>query len=270
MQIGIHLPHIGRKAGPDAIRRAAIQAEELGFADVWVSEHIIIPKGASYPPSPNFWDPVLTLTWAAAYTRRVKLGTSVLVLPMRHPLPLAKELATLQNLSQGRLILGAGVGWMEAEFAALGVPFRERGRRMDEGIAMMKAVWNDDPVTFLTRWIEARIETMRMQPKPCAPIPIWIGGSSDAAINRALRLDGWHGSRVTSEQASSVVQRLRASRPEPSFTISLRTAYDDGLRGRLEAYKAAGVQHVLVAPEERELEEYLAAVERVARAAEGL
>ena len=147
MQIGIHLPHIGRKAGPDAIRRAAVQAEELGFADVWVSEHIIIPKDANYPPSPNFWDPVLTLTWAAACTQRVRLGTSVLVLPMRHPLPLAKELATLQNLSRGRLILGAGVGWMEAEFNALGVPFRERGRRMDEGIAMMKAVWSDDPVT---------------------------------------------------------------------------------------------------------------------------
>jgi alkanesulfonate monooxygenase SsuD/methylene tetrahydromethanopterin reductase-like flavin-dependent oxidoreductase (luciferase family) len=159
---------------------------------------------------------------------------------------------------------------MEAEFAALGVPFRERGRRMDEGIGLMKAVWNDDPVTFPTRWIEAKVETMRMQPKPSAPIPIWIGGSSDAAINRALRLDGWHGSRVTPEQAPAMVRRLRAARPEPSFTISLRTGYDDGLRTRLEAYKAAGVQHVLVAPEERGLEEYLAAVERVARAAEGL
>ena len=274
MQIGIHLPHIGRKAGPDAIRRAAVQAEELGFADVWVSEHIIIPKDANYPPSPNFWDPVLTLTWAAAYTQRVKLGTSVLVLPMRHPLPLAKELATLQNLSQGRLILGGGVGWMEAEFDALGVPFRERGRRMDEGIAMMQAVWNDDPVTFPTRWIAAKIDTMRMQPKPCAPIPIWIGGSSDAAIARALRLDGWHGSRVTPEQAPAMVQRLRAGRPDAAFTISLRTS-DEGrdsgaLRGRLEAYKAAGVQHVLVAPEERELDVYLTAVERVARCAEGI
>ena len=99
MRLGIHLPHIGRKAGPDAIRRAAIQAEELGFADVWVSEHIIVPKDAAYPPSAIFWDPVLTLTWAAACTSRVGLGTSVLVLPMRHPLPLAKELATLQNLS---------------------------------------------------------------------------------------------------------------------------------------------------------------------------
>ena len=119
MQLGIHLPHIGRKASPDAIRRAAIQAEELGFADAWVSEHIILPNGAPYPPSNIFYEPVLTLTWAAACTRRIKLGTTVLVLPMRHPVPLAKELATLAILSQGRLILGAGVGWMEAEFRAL-------------------------------------------------------------------------------------------------------------------------------------------------------
>ena len=139
MQIGIHLPHIGRKASADTIRRAAIQAEELGFADVWVSEHIIIPKGAAYPPSPIFWDPVLTLTWAAAFTKRVKLGTSVLVLPMRHPLPLAKELATLQNLSQGRLILGGGVGWMEVGVRCAGCAIPRtraahgRGHRDDEG-----------------------------------------------------------------------------------------------------------------------------------------
>ncbi|WP_158925471.1 TIGR03619 family F420-dependent LLM class oxidoreductase, partial [Acidisphaera sp. S103] len=195
MKLGIHLPHIGRKAGPDSIRRTAIQAEELGFDDVWVSEHIIVPKDGGYPPSPNFWDPVLTLTWAAAATTKVRLGTSVLVLPMRHPLPLAKELATLQNLSGGRLILGAGVGWLEAEFDALGVPFKERGRRMDEGIAMMRAVWSQDPVSFDSKWIPAKIDNMRAQPQPIAPIPIWIGGSSDAAIKRALRLDGWHGSR---------------------------------------------------------------------------
>ncbi|HJU15016.1 MAG TPA: LLM class flavin-dependent oxidoreductase, partial [Stellaceae bacterium] len=166
MRLGIHLPHIGRKAGPEAIRRAAVQAEELGFADVWASEHIIVPKGAPYPPSPIFYDPVLTLTWAAAATRRVGLGTSVLVLPMRHPLPLAKELATLQGLSDGRLILGAGVGWLEAEFAALGVPFAERGRRMDEGIAMMRAVWSQDPVNFSARHIPAVLDEMRMLPHP--------------------------------------------------------------------------------------------------------
>src|SRR5580700_10882994 len=273
MRLGIHLPQIGRKAGPDGIRRAAVQAEELGFADVWTSEHIIVPAGAMYPPSPNFYDPVLTLTWAAAYTKRVGLGTSVLVLPMRHPLPLAKELATLQNLSAGRLILGAGVGWLEAEFAALGVPFNERGRRTDEGIAMMRAVWNDDPVSFDAKWIPAVIDQMRMQPKPEKPIPIWIGGTSEPALKRALRLDGWHGSRATPEQAAPIVKQLREERPRPDFAISLRASWDTkddaALKARLEGYEAVGVQHVLVEPFDRELDGWLHSVERIAGAGAG-
>jgi probable F420-dependent oxidoreductase len=274
MRVGIHLPHIGRKAGPEAIRRAAIQAEELGFGDAWSSEHIIIPKGAPYPPSAIFYDPVLTLTWAAAYTKRIGLGTSVLVLPMRHPLPLAKELATLQNLSEGRLILGAGVGWLEAEFAALGVPFGERGRRMDEGIAMMLAVWGEDPVSFTARHIPAVIDNMRMLPQPVKPIPIWIGGSSEAALARALRLDGWHGSRLSPEAAAPIVRRLREKRPGPEFTISLRSSWsgknDAALGERITAYADAGVDHVLVEPAERTLDDWLRAVEWVARAAEGI
>jgi probable F420-dependent oxidoreductase len=274
MQLGIHLPHIGRKAGPDSIRRAAVQAEELGFDDVWVSEHIIVPKDEAYPPTPNFWDPVLTLTWAAAVTSRVRLGTSVLVLPLRHPLPLAKELATLQNLSGGRLILGAGVGWLEAEFDALGVPFKERGRRMDEGIAMMRAVWSDDPVTFESKWIAAKIDRMVAQPQPIHPIPIWIGGSSDAAIGRALRHDGWHGSRVSPEQTAAVVKRLRAERPGEDFTVSVRMVVDagtvGGVRDTLEAYRDAGVQHVLAAPDDRDIETYLATAEAFRRAGKGI
>jgi probable F420-dependent oxidoreductase len=274
MRLGIHLPHIGQKASADAIRRAAIQAEELGFADVWVSEHIIVPRDRIYPPSAIFWDPVLTLTWAAACTNRVRLGTSVLVLPMRHPLPLAKELATLQNLSGGRLILGAGVGWLEDEFAALGVPFRQRGRRMDEGIAMMRAAWHDDPVSFAAKTIPSVIEDMRILPKPAKPIPIWIGGTSEPALQRALRLDGWHGSRATPEQAAPIVRRLRAARPDSGFAVSLRYGWDGrdagALRARLEGYEAAGVEHVLVEPAERELGDWLAAVERVAGAGEGM
>src|SRR5262249_46158504 len=148
------------------------------------------------------------------------------VLPMRHPLPLAKELATLQNLSGGRFILGAGVGWLEAEFAALGVPFNERGRRMDEGIAMMRAVGSDGPGGFDARHVPAEIDGMRMMPKPERPIPIWIGGTSEAALQRAARHDGWHGSRAMPEQAASLVKRLREARPEPDFAISLRTNWD--------------------------------------------
>jgi probable F420-dependent oxidoreductase len=275
MRVGIHLPHIGRKAGPEAIRRAAIQAEELGFSDAWSSEHIIIPKGAPYPPSALFYDPVLTLTWAAAYTKKIGLGTSVLVLPMRHPLPLAKELATLQCLSEGRLILGAGVGWLEAEFAALGVPFRERGRRMDEGIAMMRAVWSEDPVSFPARHIPAVIEDMRMLPQPVKPIPIWIGGSSEAALARAVRLaDGCHGSRLSPEDAAPIVRRLREQRPEPGFAISLRCGWDGkdegALGARPAAYGEAGVEHILAEPAERALDDWLREVERVARATEGV
>jgi probable F420-dependent oxidoreductase len=275
MRVGIHLPHIGRKAGPEAIRRAAIQAEELGFSDAWSSEHIIIPKGAPYPPSALFYDPVLTLTWAAAYTKKIGLGTSVLVLPMRHPLLLAKELATLQCLSEGRLILGAGVGWLEAEFAALGAPFRERGRRMDEGIAMMRAVWSEDPVSFPARHIPAVIEDMRMLPQPVKPIPIWIGGSSEAALARAVGLaDGWHGSRLSPEAAAPIVRRLREQRPEPGFAVSMRYGWDGkdegALVARLAAYREAGVEHILAEPAERALDDWLRAVERVARVTEGV
>jgi probable F420-dependent oxidoreductase len=275
MQLGIHLPHIGRKAGPDAIRRAAVQAEELGFADVWVSEHVILPKAAPYPPSPSFYEPILTLTWAAAATTRVRLGTSVVVLPMHHPVPIAKQLATLQGLSGGRVIFGIGVGWLEAEFAAMGVPFRERGRRMDESIALLRALWSEDPVSFQTRYITAEIAEMRMQPPPPAPIPIWVGGSSEKALARAVHLcDGWHGSRLLPDKAAPIIRRLRGERPEPGFAISLRTGWDGKdqaeLRDRLAAYREAGAGHILAEPADREIEDWLRSVEKIGRAAEGL
>jgi probable F420-dependent oxidoreductase len=208
MQLGIHLPHIGRKAGPDAIRRAAVQAEELGFADVWVSEHVILPKGAPYPPSPCFYEPILTLTWAAAATQRVRLGTSVLVLPMHHPVPIAKQLATLQCLSGGRVICGIGVGWLEAEFAAMGVPFRERGRRMDESIAMLRALWSEDPVSFQTRSIVAEIVEMRMQPLPSARSRYGVG---------AARRRRWHGRRVFATVGMG--RGCRPTRQHPSSAV---------------------------------------------------
>jgi probable F420-dependent oxidoreductase len=273
MQLGIHLPHVGRKAGPDAIRRAAVQAEDLGFADVWVSEHVILPKDAPYPPSPAFYEPILTLTWAAAATRRVRLGTSVIVLPMHHPVPVAKQVATLQSLSEGRVVFGIGVGWLEAEFAALGVPFRERGRRTDESIALMRALWRDDPVSFPSKYIAAAIADMRMEPKP-APIPIWVGGSSEKALARAVKLcDGWHGSRLPPDKAAPIIARLRGERPAP-FAISLRTAWDGKdageLAGRLAAYRDVGAGHVLVEPADRAIDDWLRSVEKIAKAGEGV
>ena len=270
LKLGIHLPHAGEQAAPALIRRHAIRAEALGFEDVWVSEHIIVPR-ADFPRSPLFYDPVVTLSYVAAVTERVKLGTTVLVLPMRHPLPLAKELASLHNLSNGRLILGAGVGWLEPEFAALGVPFKERGRRMDEGIAMMRAAWHDDPISFEARVIPAEIHEMRMQPPPCTPIPIWIGGSSEPALARAARMDGWHGSsRSTPDELDAIIARLRRERPEPGYTISMRIRFDNdavAMREKLAGLEEAGVQHVLIEPMERELEAWLRATEQVGKLA---
>jgi probable F420-dependent oxidoreductase len=271
MQIGIHLPHAGEQASPERIRRAAMRAEELGLSDVWVSEHIIVPR-SGFPRSPLFYDPVLSLTWAAAVTTRVRLGTSVLVLPMRHPLPLAKELATLQNFSEGRLILGVGVGWLEAEFRALGVPFHERGRRLDEGLAMMRAVWSQDPVTFRGRWIPGEIIEMTMAPPPLRPIPVWFGARSEAAIRRTVRIgDGWHGSQLTPAAAAPLIARLRRERPEPEFTISMRVHWqgeDEGELGdRLAAYAEIGVQHVMVHPADRDVDDWDAVIDGAGRAA---
>jgi probable F420-dependent oxidoreductase len=271
MQLGIHLPHAGEQATPALIRHAAIRAEALGLSDVWVSEHIIVPR-ATFPRSPLFYDPVLSLTWAAAVTERVRLGTSVLVLPMRHPLPLAKELATLQNLSDGRLILGAGVGWLEAEFRALGVPFHERGRRTDEGVAMMRAVWTQDPVTFHAKYIDAEIDEMTMRPQPVKPIPIWFGARSEAAYRRTVRIgDGWHGSQLSPEEAAPVVARLRRDRPEPEFTISLRYHWNGKeagvLRAAVAAYEAVGVQHLMVHPLDRDVDDWDTVIEGVGRVA---
>jgi probable F420-dependent oxidoreductase len=271
MQLGIHLPHAGSQASPELIKRHARRAEDLGLSDVWVSEHIIVPR-ASFPRSPLFYDPVLTLTWVAAVTERVRLGTSVIVLPMRHPLPLAKELATLHNLSGGRLILGVGVGWLEAEFAALGVPFHERGRRMDEGIAMMRAVWSQDPVSFEAKYIPSVIKDMTMLPQPVSHIPMWHGSRSEAAHRRTVRIgDGWHGSQVSPAEAAPVIQRLRRDQPEPSFTISIRSHWNGKdlgeMKERVAAYREVGVQHIMVHPQDREVDDWDTVIEGVGKVA---
>jgi alkanesulfonate monooxygenase SsuD/methylene tetrahydromethanopterin reductase-like flavin-dependent oxidoreductase (luciferase family) len=193
---------------------------------------------------------------------------------MHHPLPIAKQVATLQCLSNGRVIFGIGAGWLEAEFAALGVPFRERGRRTDEAIAMLRALWHDDPVSFKPKYVAAEIADMRMLPLPPAPIPIWVGGSSERALARAVKLcDGWHGSRFSPDKAAPVIRALRAQRPEAGFAISLRTAWDGKdageLRERLSAYRDAGAGHIMVQPEEREVDDWLRSGEKIARAGEG-
>jgi probable F420-dependent oxidoreductase len=255
-------------SGPDAITRAARHAEDLGFVDVWVSDHLVRPAAQDYP-SPYLFDPLVTLTWAAAVTERIGLGTSVLVVPTHNPLELANSLASLDALSAGRLTVGVGAGWSELEYRALGYEFHNRGERLDEAIDLFRKAWSEDPVSFHGKFTSC--DDLQMLPKPARPIPIWIGGSSEPAYRRAgERGDGYQAVGLTVEQAGPVVERIRRDRPDVAFPISLRTGWDPQgmdpgrIREELAAFGDAGIQHVVAAPWRRDLESWLGSMDQLA------
>jgi probable F420-dependent oxidoreductase len=250
------------------MRRAARHGEELGFADLWVSDHVVIPAEQTYP-SPYLYDPIVTLTCGAAVTTTIGLGTSVLVLPHHNPLWLANALASLDALSEGRLTVAAGVGWSEGEFAALGQSFHDRGERTDEIIDLLRVCWRDDPTTFEGR--HYRFADIRLLPKPAHDIPLWVGGSSEPAYRRGVeRGDGFQLIGVDPDQARVVCERLRRDRPEDDFTISLRTGWDpqgmdpDTIRHERDAFAAAGIQHVVSAPWRADLDDWLRSMDLLA------
>lgn len=269
MKIGIHLPQYGRVSGEaGAVARAARHAEDLGFDGVWVSDHVVHPAEQSYP-SPHLCDPIVTLTWAAAVTDRVDLGTSVLVVPQHSPLELANALATLDALSGGRVIAGVGVGWSEREFDALGFSFADRGARTDDVLRAWRAIWTEDPVSY--EGTHVSFSDLRVLPKPAHRIPIWVGGSGPRARRRAVELgDGHHLIGVTPEEARAPIAEVRARRPEPEFVVSLRTGWDprgmdhDVIRAELEAYAEAGVTYVVCAPWRSDLDDWLRSMDQLA------
>jgi probable F420-dependent oxidoreductase len=264
MRLGIHLPQYGRAASPEAIRAVAVRAEALGFQDVWVSDHILQPAGQGYP-SPYLFDALLTLGWAAAVTERVRLGTSVLVIPQYHPLQLANSLASLDRLSGGRVTVVGGVGWSRAEYEALDQDFATRGARMDEALALMRTVWTQDPASFHGRHYD--VTDVRVLPQPAGAVPIWIGGSSAAALRRAVAADGYQGISTKPDELAPVVAALRAQRPGDEFTISYRTGWDPQgmdpalIRDERDAYAAVGVQHVVAAPWRTSADDWIRSME---------
>ena len=212
MRLGVNVPNFGPGTNPDTLRRWALTVEGLGFGLLMMSDHVAVtPDVAREYPAP-FYEPFTALSWLAGLTRRVRLGTTVLIVPYRHPLLTARMAANLNDLSGGRLVLGVGVGWARQEFDALGVPFRERGRLTDEHLLAIRAAWRD----------EGDYRSGR--------IPVWIGGNSDAALRRAVRLgDAWHPLRFTPGWMAEAAARLKAGaaeqqRPEPALMprIALR------------------------------------------------
>ena len=201
------LPNYGEGSSPAGIRRTAELAEELGFASVWTTEHIIVGPEAVDPYGRGY-DALVTLGWIAGWTERIALGTSVVILPLHNPMQLAKQAATLQELSGGRFALGVGMGWHRDEFDFMGVAFERRGRRADEAIGVMRALWRGEQA-FAGRYWSFREATA--EPHPTPRPEIWIGGSSDRAIRRALELgDVWHPSRRSDPDH---VRRVKAEHP---------------------------------------------------------
>lgn len=205
MQFGAHIFGVGELADPKTLVEVAQLAEALGYHSIFVADHIIVPRGLEskypysgdgsfpYAPDQNWLDPMVALGYLAGLTQTIRLGTSVTVLPMRHPIITAKQIVSADHLSGGRVIFGAGVGWMAEEFTLLGESFHDRGRRTNEYLQLIKTLWTEDNPRFEGDYFN--VSDCGFAPKSTQRphVPIWIGGESKAALRRAARLgNGWH------------------------------------------------------------------------------
>jgi probable F420-dependent oxidoreductase len=222
MRIGVSLPNVGLDHGKEMLFPVAIAAEQLGFDSLWAAHHVVLPyeRRSDYPykrsgteiamdPGMQWLDPLVTLSLVAGVTDRVRLGTSVLVLPYCNPVTLASTAAAIDVLSEGRFLLGVGAGWMREEFAAIGVPADERGARTDEHIQVLRTLWRDDPASFSGRFTSFEGVALATTPRTEGGPPIWVGGNTDPALRRALAHgDGWHGFELYPEDMPDVRSRL--------------------------------------------------------------
>ncbi|MEU9138936.1 LLM class flavin-dependent oxidoreductase [Streptomyces sp. NPDC048404] len=191
MRIGVNVPNFGPGTNPDVLARWAKTVEGLGFDLLMLSDHVAITSDVAKQYPAPFYEPVTTLAWLAGITTRIKLGTTVLIAPYRHPLLVARMAANLHQLSGGRLILGVGVGWAREEFEALGVAFERRGALTDEHLRAIRAAWENEA------------------DYGCGQVPIWVGGNSDAAMRRAVRFASpWHPLRFTMPWFREALNRL--------------------------------------------------------------
>ena len=234
MDFGVCLPQYGREVAFDDLRAVAEDAEAFGFDSVWVSDHIITPEHLQASIGPTFFDAFVVLSHASALTRRVKLGTTVMVAPYRNPVVAAKIISTLDALSGGRVILGVGTGGAPDEFAALGIPESQRGARTDEYLAAMIELWTNDPSNYHGRFVS--FESVRFAPKPVQKPhpPIWVGGRSDPALRRAVRFgSAWHPTQMPVDTLRERMSRLAelssgSGRPvPPDTTIHQSVAFQE-------------------------------------------
>lgn len=272
MKFGVCIPHYGRPIDVDGLTEMAVRAEQMGFDSVWVTDHIIVPHvipgRTDIVYRQDMLEPLSLLSHLGAVTSRVNVGTSVVILPYRNPIILAKAIATADVLSQGRVIFGAAVGWMEGEFQALNAPFADRGRVSDEYLSLLKELWTNPTPTFQGDYFQVAEVTFSPMPKQQPHPPIWIGGRSRRGVRRAVEYgDYWHPSQMGPEELkknAAYMRRYSASvgRTDPpqlscratlSFSGPSGSAQRPPLQGTTEdiigdvrAYGEAGVNHIVM------------------------
>jgi probable F420-dependent oxidoreductase len=284
MKIGLSLPNFGELASPETLREVSALAEKLGFYSLWTTDHLIIPENqpGSYGTT---YETLVTLSYLTAFTSKVKIGTSILVVPQRNPVVVAKQIATIDIFSRGRVILGVGCGWLRKEFEYLGADFPRRFKILDEAIRTMKSIWSQTLVTYDSEF--RHIDRALANPKPVQrpSIPIFMGGMSKLSMKRAARYgDGWHpvglSPREVSEGAKFVKslegsRRVEISSRNPIKFGGKRIEYGgasttpmfvlQGTDGEIlqdveEFEKDAGVEHLVLQPVAESGEELFATV----------
>lgn len=267
MKFGLLLPNFGAIASGESIAASARLAEARGFDSVWTTDHVLMPADMPEPYG-NLIESLVALTIAATATEAVGLGTSIIVMPQREPVLLAKQLAGIDVVSGGRLILGAGVGWLEQEFNYLGADYENRGARFDEWLALMRALWNGDGAfSGESKTIDDALFAPRPPRGPATPV--WIGGNSSLAIRRAAAIaDGWHPVGLTPAELGEGLAELRGLANGRPVTASLRTNIEllaegeaargysapghvprgraDEIAAELKAYQAAGLEYAVI------------------------
>ncbi len=284
MDYGLSLPNFPAGATPEGIDAAAAVAERLGWSTVWTTDHVLVPEAAS-PDYGHIYEALLTLAWVGARHPKVRLGTSVLVVPQRNGVVLAKQLATLDSLSGGRAIAGVGIGWNEAEFGNLGMAdrFHVRGAYLDETVRLWRHLWSGSRTPFHGRF--HTMDDFVFGPLPAQdPLPIVFGGRADAALQRVGRLaDGYQSSSTGPEAYAARIPIIAAAataagRPMPALAarVSVRFGAGDGdsyvVRGEPDAmaaevrkFAALGVSHLVLAFGSTSAAEIVEQVERFER-----
>ncbi len=263
MKVGLHALGIGAGAHRDVIDQVALAAELCGFATLWSGEHVVMvdQPGSRYPysddgriavPSEADWiDPMIGLSFAAAATSSIRIGTGVLLLPEHNPVLIAKQAATLDTLSGGRFTLGVGIGWSREEFDALSVPFARRAARTAEYVDAIRTLWRDDVASFDGAFV--RFDSIRVNPKPARAqsIPIVLGGNSDAALRRVVTWgDGWYGFNLDGPGAvaerMTTLQRLCAEHGRDRSELEVAVALRDPQPHDLDRLAELGIDELVV------------------------